>query len=115
MQWMPGQQQRKPGSIRYKNKLESEQQAEHVRAAGIPSSRQRWETGMPLLSFAGFGSLGPANQYQPQRYRDPERNYDSSINWQKGTHNIRAGFEADLQDANEVQYEIGGNNTVTNA
>ena len=83
--------------------------------AGLPPSRQQWENGMPLLSIAGFGSLGPANQYQPQRYRDPERNYDFSLNWQKGTHNVRAGFEADLQDANEVQYEIAGNSTVTNA
>ena len=70
---------------------------------------------MPLFSIAGFASLGPANQYQPQRYRDPERNYDVSINWQHGTHNIRGGFEADLQDSNEVQYEIAGNSVATNA
>jgi len=83
--------------------------------AGLSKSRQAMENGMPYLSIAGFGALGPANQYQPQRYRDPERNFDFSVNWQKGTHNIRAGFEADLQDSNEVQYEIAGNSTVTNA
>ena len=83
--------------------------------AGLSPSRQQMENGMPYLSIAGFGSLGPANQYQPQRYRDPERNFDVSINWQKRAHNIRAGFEADLQDGNEVQYEIAGNSTVTNA
>jgi len=83
--------------------------------AGLSKSRQAMENGMPYLSIAGFGALGPANQYQPQRYRDPERNFDFSANWQKGAHNIRAGFEADLQDSNEVQYEIAGNSTVTNA
>src|SRR5437764_11610772 len=83
--------------------------------AGLSPSRARFERGIPLLAIAGFGALGPANQYQPQRYRDPERNYDVSVNWQTGTHNIRGGFEADLQDANEVQYEIAGNSVATNA
>ncbi len=86
-----------------------------LNTSGLSKSRQVMENGMPYLSIAGFGSLGPANQYQPQRYRDPERNYDFSINWQKGSHNIRAGFDADFQDSNEVQYEIAGNSTVTNA
>ena len=83
--------------------------------SGLPPSRQAQQNGMPLMAIDGFTSLGPANQFQPQRYRDPERNYDASINWQKGAHNFRGGFEADLQDANEVQYEISGNSYMTNA
>jgi hypothetical protein len=83
--------------------------------AGLSPSRQAQQNGMPLMAIDGFTTLGPANQFQPQRYRDPERNYDASVNWQKGAHNIRGGFEADLQDSNEVQYEVGGNSIVTNA
>ena len=60
---------------------------------------------MPLLAIDGFASLGPANNYQPQAYRDPEKNYNASINWIKGAHNIRAGFEVDVQDSNEMQYQ----------
>jgi hypothetical protein len=83
--------------------------------SSLPANRRPLQNGMPLIAIDGFTTLGPANQYQPQRYRDPERNYDASINWQKGAHNFRGGFEADLQDANEVQYEIIGNGFVTNA
>ncbi len=83
--------------------------------SGLSPSREAQQNGMPLMAIDGFTTLGPANQYQPQRYRDPERNYDASINWQKGAHNFRGGFEADLQDSNEVQYEIVGNSYVTNA
>lgn len=83
--------------------------------SGLSPSRQAQQNGMPGLAIDGFTRLGPANQYQPQRYRDPERNYDASINWQKGAHNFRGGFEADLQDSNELQYEVSGNSYVTNA
>ena len=86
-----------------------------LNTAGLPPSKQAQTNGMPLMAIDGFTTLGPANQYQPQRYRDPERNYDASINWQKGAHNLRGGFEADLQDSNEVQYEIAGNSYMTNA
>ena len=60
---------------------------------GLSPSRQAQQNGMPLMAIDGFTTLGPANQYQPQRYRDPERNYDASINWQKGAHNFRGGFK----------------------
>ena len=83
--------------------------------SGLPRSRQAQQNGMPLMAIDGFATLGPPNQYQPQRYRDPERNFDASVNWQKGTHNVRGGFEADLQDANELQYEVPGNSYMTNA
>jgi len=86
-----------------------------LNTSGESPSRQAQYNGMPLMAIDAFTTLGPANQYQPQRYRDPERNYDASINWQKGTHNIRGGFEADLQDANEVQYEVVGNSYMTSA
>jgi hypothetical protein len=86
-----------------------------LNTSGLPPSRQAQQNGMPLMAIDAFTTLGPANQYQPQRYRDPERNYDASINWQKGSHNLRGGFEADLQDANELQYEVPGNSYMTNA
>jgi hypothetical protein len=86
-----------------------------LNTSGLSTSRRIQQNGMPLMAIDAFTTLGPANQYQPQRYRDPERNYDASINWQKGTHNFRGGLEADLQDANELQYEVPGNSYMTNA
>lgn len=83
--------------------------------AGLSPSLQAQQNGMPLMAIDGFGTLGPANEYQPQSYSDPEKNVDVSVNWQKGSHNFRAGFEADLQDANEAQYEVSGNSIMTNA
>jgi hypothetical protein len=88
-----------------------------LNTAGSPRNKQVEQGGMPLVAIDGFASLGPANTYQPQAYRDPERNYNGNINWLKATHNIRAGFEADLQDSNEMQYQVvsGASSYVTNA
>jgi hypothetical protein len=88
-----------------------------LNTAALAQNKQLEQGGMPLLAIDGFASLGPANTYQPQSYRDPERNYNGSINWVKATHNIRAGFEVDLQDSNEMQYQVatGGSTYVTNA
>jgi hypothetical protein len=64
--------------------------------------------GMPLLAADGFATLGPANTYQPQYYRDPEKNFNANLNWTKGTHNLRFGFEADIQDSDETQLQAPG-------
>jgi hypothetical protein len=76
-----------------------------LNTSSLAKNKQFEQGGLPLLAVDGFASLGPANNYQPQSYSDPEKNYNASINWIKGTHNIRAGFEVDVQDSNEMQYQ----------
>ena len=86
-----------------------------LNTSALPKYRQIREGGMPRIAIDGFALLGPANQFQPQDFRDPERNYAANINWIKGTHNIRAGFDSDLLDSNEMQYEAPGSGTGTSA
>ncbi|MCU1261500.1 MAG: hypothetical protein JWO80_4385 [Bryobacterales bacterium] len=83
--------------------------------AGLPRNKQLDYGGLPLLTIDGFASLGPANTFQPQAYSDPEKNFSASINWLKGAHNVRSGFEADLQDSNEAQYQTASSSFITNA
>jgi hypothetical protein len=83
--------------------------------SSLSPARQLQQGGMPMLSIDGFGTLGRANTYQPFADRDPERNYDVNVNWLKGTHNVRAGFDSDFQDSNEMQYELTGSSYNTSA
>lgn len=83
--------------------------------AGLPKNKQLEYGGLPLLTIDGFASLGPANTFQPQEYADPEKNFTANINWIKGAHNIRAGFDADLQDSAETQYQTSSSGFITNA
>jgi hypothetical protein len=83
--------------------------------AGLPAYKQQQYGGMPLLAIDGFTSLGPANTFQPQIYDDPEKNFTVNVNWIKGTHDIRAGFDADLQNSEETQYQTSSNGFITNA
>jgi hypothetical protein len=83
--------------------------------AGLPQRKQLEYGGMPLLAIDGFTSLGPANTFQPQIYDDPEKNFTVNVNWIKGRHDIRAGFDADLQNSAETQYQTSSNGFITNA
>ena len=83
--------------------------------AGLSKTRQLQQGGLPLLAVDGFASLGPANTFQPQNYQDPEKNIVANVNWIKGTHNIRTGFEADLQNSAETQYQTSSNSYVTSS
>jgi hypothetical protein len=86
-----------------------------LNTAGLASNRQVEQGGMPMLAIDGFGTLGRSNTYQPFADRDPERNYNASVNWLKGTHNIRGGFDSDFQASNEMQYETAGSSYNTSA
>lgn len=83
--------------------------------AGLPKNKQLEQGGLPLLAIDGFTSLGPANTYQPQAYADPEKNFAVNISWIKSNHNIRAGFDSDLQASNETQYQTPSNGFITNS
>lgn len=86
-----------------------------LNTAGLAPNRQIEQGGMPLLAIDGFTTVGRANTYQPFADRDVERNYNVNINWLKGAHNIRAGFDSDFQDSNEMQYEMTGSSYNTSA
>jgi hypothetical protein len=87
-----------------------------LNTSSLPLNKQLEQGGMPTLTVDGFATLGIVNTSQPEYYRDPERNYNGSINWVKGTHNVRAGFDIDLQDSNESQPQVNGaSGYITNA
>jgi hypothetical protein len=83
--------------------------------AGLSQKKQLEQGGLPNLAIDGFTGLGPANTFQPQGYQDPEKNFVANVNWIKGSHNIRAGFEADLQDSKETQYQTASNSYITSS
>ena len=86
-----------------------------LNTAGLSRDKQLQQGGPPLLAIDGFTSLGPANTYQPQNYSNPEKNFSANVNWIKASHNVRAGFEGDFQDSNEMQYQTTGSSYISNA
>ncbi|MDP3000704.1 MAG: TonB-dependent receptor, partial [Bryobacterales bacterium] len=76
-----------------------------LNTSNLPEHKQLQQGGMPRLTIDGFAAPGPSNGYQPQGYSDPQKNINANVNWVKGSHNIRAGFDSDFQDSNEMQYE----------
>jgi hypothetical protein len=83
--------------------------------SGLPKDKQLQQGGLPGLAVDGFTALGPANNYQPQNYRDPEYNFNANIDSSKGAHNIRAGVSGDFQDSNEMQYQSASAGTLENS
>jgi hypothetical protein len=76
---------------------------------GLQSSQVR-EGGWPALEIDGFGAagvnlpesvIGPYNNFQPQIYRNLEKEWAGNVTWIKGTHNLRAGVDFDQQQDNE--------------
>lgn len=66
--------------------------------------------GLPALSIDNFGIagsnlpwavIGPFNNFEPQDYRNAEKEWVANITWIKGRHNIRAGIDFDQQQDNE--------------
>ncbi|MCU1261816.1 MAG: Outer rane receptor for ferrienterochelin and colicin [Bryobacterales bacterium] len=86
-----------------------------LNTAALPANRRLEQGGMPQLAIDGFTTVGRSNTYQPFADRDAEKNYNASINWIKGSHSIRAGFDSDFQDSNEMQYEMTGSSYNTSA
>ena len=83
--------------------------------SGLSERKKLEYGGLPLMAIDAFTSLGPANTFQPQEYHDPEKNFTVNLSWLKSTHNIRAGFDADLQDSAETQYQTNSSGNITNA
>jgi hypothetical protein len=81
---------------------------------GLQSS-QLQSGGLPALMIDGFGgsgagqipesTLGPYNNFQPQNIQNYETEYVGNVTWIKGSHNVRAGVEVNLQRDNEFQIQ----------
>ena len=80
-----------------------------VQIPGLQTTDWR-KGGLPALSIDNFGiagsnlpwaDIGPFNNFQPQDYRNLEKEWVANISWVKGAHNIRAGFDFDQQQDNE--------------
>jgi hypothetical protein len=83
--------------------------------AGMPLAQQLAQGGLPNLTIDGFAVLGSQSRFQPQDYYDPEKNIDANLTWIKGTHNLRFGFDSDIQHSKELQYQTTGANYITGA
>jgi len=74
--------------------------------SGAPMAKALQQGGLPSLTIdGGIAGLGSASKFQPQDYWDPERNYDANLTWVKGNHNMRFGFDSDIQQSKESQYQ----------
>ena len=86
-----------------------------LNTSGLSHAQQLQQGGIPTLTIDGFATLGSPNNFQPQSYSDPEKNFGVNMNWIKGNHNIRAGFDSDFQDSNEMQYQTPSGSYISNA
>ncbi len=77
---------------------------------GIPGTNgpRRFEGGWPRFQIDGFDTLGIAEDFMPYFRRDPQYQYVSNVNWIKGKHDIRFGFDLYRQHLNHTQAEIAG-------
>ena len=72
--------------------------------------------GLPSITIdGGMAGLGSASRFQPQDYWDPERNYDANLTWVKGNHNFRFGFDSDIQNSRESQYQPASGSYISGA
>lgn len=71
---------------------------------GIPGtqSSQLREGGMPMINTDGFAQLGKVTSSDPKDYNDVEKEWMANVGWIKGSHNLRAGFDLEMQQLNEA-------------
>ncbi len=77
---------------------------------GIPGTNgtRRFEGGWPQFAVGGFTNLGINNAFMPYFRRDPQFQYVANMNWTKGTHEVRFGFDFYLNGMNHLQPEATG-------
>jgi hypothetical protein len=86
-----------------------------LNTAGQPQTRALAQGGLPTLTIDGFAVLGSQSRFQPQDYWDPERNYDANLSWIKRNHNLRFGFDSDIQRSKELQWQAPSGNYISGA
>jgi hypothetical protein len=86
--------------------------------SSLPKYKALQQGGMPSITLDGFSPslpLGSVSRFQPQDYWDPERNYDANLTWVKGNHNFRFGFDSDIQNSRESQYQPASGSFISGA
>ena len=86
--------------------------------SSLPKYKALQQGGMPSITLDGFNPvlpLGSVSRFQPQDYWDPERNYDANLTWVKGNHNFRFGFDSDIQNSRESQYQPASGSYISGA
>jgi hypothetical protein len=81
------------------------------------SERKKLEYGgLPLMAIDALHQPW-AGEHLPATgvSRSGEELYTVNLSWLKSAHNIRAGFDADLQDSAETQYQTNSSGNITNA
>jgi hypothetical protein len=86
-----------------------------LNTAGEPAYKQLQQGGLPTITIDGFGVLGSISRFQPQEYFDPEKNFDANLSWVKGAHNLRFGFDSDIQNSKESQYQTPSGSYISGA
>ena len=87
-----------------------------LNTAGEPAYKALQQGGLPSLTIdGGITQLGSVSRFQPQDYWDPERNYDANLTWVKGNHNFRFGFDSDIQNSRESQYQPASGSYISGA
>jgi hypothetical protein len=78
-----------------------------LRLPGTNGTR-RFEGGWPRFDVAGFTPMGVPNAFMPYYRHDPVFQYAGNVSWNKGSHNIRFGFDLYRQHLNHSQPEFPG-------
>jgi hypothetical protein len=74
---------------------------------GIPGTNgtRNFESGWPEFDVSGFSTLGQIYNFMPYYRTDPQKQYVVNLNWLKGPHNVRFGFEWYSQALSQTQAE----------
>jgi Carboxypeptidase regulatory-like domain/TonB dependent receptor len=84
--------------------------------SNLPKYKALQQGGLPSITIdGGISMLGSVSRFQPQDYWDPERNYDANLTWVKGNHNFRFGFDSDIQNSRESQYQPASGSYISGA
>jgi hypothetical protein len=75
---------------------------------GIPglNGKRDFEGGMPVFDFDTYQDVGITELYMPYIRNDDQYQTVANVNWQKGTHNVRAGTDIYFQGLNHTQPEL---------
>lgn len=77
---------------------------------GIPGTNgtRYFEGGWPQFNVENFTVIGIPNNFMPMAQDDPQFQYVMNANWNKGSHDIRMGFDFYNQHLNQAQPELSG-------
>jgi hypothetical protein len=69
---------------------------------------RRFEGGWPAFAFSTYTQLGVPNAFMPYDRSDPQHQYVANMNWTKGGHEVRFGFDIYFTGMNHLQPEATG-------